>query len=205
MRPLLLFFLSWAVHAQGTVPKGTPEEYPVHAQAKSAALGAEFMIHTFSAGGQAYFIKGYLVVEVALYPPKGRTVDVHTGNFVLRINGRKQEILPQPASVAAAAVAHPEWSNQPHVEADGAAGPATVTLGRPRPTQIPGMPVPGQPAPQQTQRDRVRPEQVLLDTALPQGEHRSPASGFLYFAWTGKTSSIKTLELRYEDAVLKLR
>jgi hypothetical protein len=35
--------------------------------------------------------------------------------------------------------------------------------------------------------------------------HRGAVSGFLYFAYQGKTSSIKSLELMYEAAVLKLR
>lgn len=205
MRPLLLLCFSWAVYAQGTPPKAHADDYPVHAQARSANLGAEFMIHTFSAGGQAYFVKGFLVVEVALYPPTGRNVDVHSGNFVLRVNGRKQEILPQPPSVVATAIAHPEWTSQSHVEASAGAGPASVTLGRPHPVQIPGTPIPGEAPPPEETPGRVKPEQVVLDTALPQGEHRSPVSGFLYFAWTGKTSSIKSLELHYDGATLNLR
>jgi len=215
MRPLLLVLLTGAAFAQGTTPKEKPEDYPVHAQTRSATLGGEFMVHSFSAGEQSYFVKGFLVVEVALYPPKGRMVDTHSGNFILRINGHKQEVLPQPPSVVAAAVAHPEWNSQSRVEGDAGIGPTSVSVGRPRPAEVPGMPIPGQPsAPPQAPRDnpsglppreRVKPQQVVLDTALPEGEHRGPVSGFLYFAWAGKASSIKSLELRYEDAVLKLR
>lgn len=188
----------------------------MYAQARSAALGAEFMVHSCSEGEQTYIVKGFLVVEVALYPPKGRMVDVHSGNFVLRINGRKQELLPQSPALVAASVAHPEWSSNPHhVQADAGEGPATVGVGRPRPVQIPGMPIPGQAsappeAPQDhpsglPPRERMKPDQLVRDTALSQGEHRGPLSGFLYFAYAGKTSAIKSLELRYEDAVLKLR
>jgi hypothetical protein len=206
MRPLLLLPLTWAVFAQGTAPKANPEAYPVHAQARSAALGADFTVHTFSSGEQAYFVKGFLIVEVALFPASPKTIDVHSGNFVLRVNGRKQEFLPQPPSLVAAAVAHPEWSNHRRVQADASAGNARVSLGAPRPSRIPGMPIPGQP-PQSSEGpgSRVKPDQVVLDTALPQGEHRGPVSGFLYFTYDGKTSGIKSLELRYEDAVLKLR
>ena len=216
MRPLLWLCLVGAAFAQGTVPKERPDDYPVHAQARSASLGAEFMVHSFSGGEQTYIVKGFLVVEVALYPPKGQMVDSHSGNFVLRINGRKQELLPQPPSVVAASVAHPEWSGDPnHVQADAGIGGATVGVGRPRPVQIPGMPIPGQPSPtpQAPQnnpsglppRERLTPQQLVLDTALPQGEHRGPLSGFLYFSYAGKASAIKSLELRYEDAILKLR
>jgi hypothetical protein len=51
----------------------------------------------------------------------------------------------------------------------------------------------------------VKPEEVLVQTALPAGLHKGAVSGFLFFAWRGKTSSIKTLELLWNDAVLKLR
>jgi len=215
MRPVLLLCLAGAAFAQGTTPKEKPEDYPTHAQARSAALGAEFMVHSFSGGEQTYIAKGFLVVEVALYPPKGQTLDVHSGNFVLRMNGKRQELLPQAPSLVAASVAHPEWNGQRRVEADAGAGPATIGVGHPRPTQIPGMPTPGQPSspPQVPQdnpsgmppRQRVTPDQLVRDTALPQGQHRYPVSGFLYFPYPGKTASIKSLELRYEDATLKLR
>ncbi|HWC98421.1 MAG TPA: hypothetical protein VG456_16795 [Candidatus Sulfopaludibacter sp.] len=215
MRPLLWFCLVGAIYAQGTTPKEKPEDYPVHAQARSASLGAEFMIHSFSGGEQTYLVKDYIVIEVALYPPKGQPVDVHSGNFMVRINGKKQELLPQPPSIVAASMTHPEWGGPSRVEAGAGAGPAGVSLGQPRPMQIPGIPMPGQtPAPTRVPKDnpgglepreKVTADQLLLITALPQGQSPRPVSGFLYFAYTGKASSIKTLELRYDDALLKLR
>jgi hypothetical protein len=215
MRPLLLLGIAGAVFAQGTTPKPAPEDYPVHGQARSAVVGAEFMVHSFSAGEQTYIVKGYLVLEVALYPPKGQNVDVHSGNFVLHMNGRKQEFLPQSPSVVAATLAHPEWADDRRLTVDGQAGPVGISTGQTRPAQIPGMPIPGQPTPLPRAprdnpsglppREQVQPAQLLLDSALPQGEHHGPVSGFLYFAYSGKISAIKSLELRYEDVTLKLR
>jgi hypothetical protein len=46
---------------------------------------------------------------------------------------------------------------------------------------------------------------LLTETALVEGPHHSAISGFLYFPFGGKVKSIKTLELLYQDAVLKLR
>jgi hypothetical protein len=215
MRPVLLFLFVGLAYAQGTAPRAKSEDYPVHAQARSADVGAEFMVHSFSGGERTYLLKGFLVVEVALYPPEGRTVDVHSGNFMMRVNGRKQELLPQPPSIVVTALAHPEWDGPSRVEAGTGMGDARVTLGQPRPAQIPGIPMPRQvPQPTRVPKDdpsglppseRVKPEKLVLDTALPQGEARRPVSGFLYFAYSGKASSIKSLELRYEDAILKLR
>jgi hypothetical protein len=46
---------------------------------------------------------------------------------------------------------------------------------------------------------------LVVETALPLGPQKWPVSGFLYFAFTGKTSSIKSLELIYNSTVLRLR
>jgi hypothetical protein len=51
----------------------------------------------------------------------------------------------------------------------------------------------------------VTPQELLVQTALPVDPHRGPVSGFLYFPFTGKTSSIKSLELIWQGASLKLR
>ncbi len=57
------------------------------------------------------------------------------------MNGPKQEFLPQSPSVVPATVAHPEWDDARHLEADGEAGPVAVGLDRPQPVQIPRFPV----------------------------------------------------------------
>ena len=77
-------------------------------------------------------------------------------------------------------------------------------------SQIPG---PGTYPPVEVPRDNpsgvtkepVNPNELLLETALVEGPHHAAFSGFLYFPFRGKISSLKTLELLYRDAVLKLR
>jgi hypothetical protein len=51
----------------------------------------------------------------------------------------------------------------------------------------------------------VDPYKLLMETALEEGQHHAPISGFLYFHFRGNIKSIKTLELVYQDTVLKLR
>ena len=75
--------------AIGTEPKPTPEEYDVHGQTKSAAVGAEYMVHSFSGEGRMFLARDYLVVEVALFPPKRQEVNVRPFAFSLRIEGKK--------------------------------------------------------------------------------------------------------------------
>jgi hypothetical protein len=213
--PLLVCCASLALAQGGTEPKPKAEDYDVHAQSKDIAIGAEFMIHSFSGQGQTYITKDFLVVEVALYPPKDQNVTVNEGAFALRINGKKQVLVPVAPSMVASSLQHPEWQTGPRLEAGGGMGNTGVILGRPAPTQVPG----GQPPPQSRvprvpgpdnsggiePERRVTAPELLAQTALPEGPHRGPVSGFLYFPYRGKTTSIKSLELLYEDAVLRLR
>lgn len=216
MRFTLIFFFVRMVFAQGgTEPKTKAEDYDVHAQAKDIAIGAEFMIHSFSGKGQTYIVKDCLVVEVALYPPKGKNVDVSEGAFALRINGKKP-LVPAPPRMVSSTLERPEWQTGPRMEAEGGLGNTGVILGRPVPSQVPGgqrpptsrLPRVGDPPDNPGGIDpepRVSAPELLVQTALPEGLHRGAVSGFLYFPYRGKTTSIKSLELLYEDAVLKLR
>jgi hypothetical protein len=212
---LLLCCASLGLAQGGTEPKPHAEDYDVHGQSKETAIGAEFMIHSFSGQGQTYIAPDFLVVEVALYPPKGQGVTVDEGAFALRINGKRQTLSPAVPSMVVSSLQHPDWrAAGPHLEAGGGLGNTGVILGRPAPTQVPG----GQPPPQSRvprlpspNNGGIEPEkpvtaqELVVQTALPEGPHRGPVAGFLYFPYTGKSTSIKSLELLYEDAVLKLR
>jgi|SRR5271157_816545 len=206
-----IFFLACAAFAQGTGPKPKPDDYPVQALAKvlgqPVALGAEFMVHSFSRGEESYIAPEFLVVEVALYPAKDANLTVSPSQFTLRINGKKQVLPPQPPGLVASSLSHPEWQNRPRFEAGGGMGGIGIGTPRPRPTNMPGQQPDGtQDNPSGTEpRPRVSPQQLAVETALPSGEFHKPVSGYLYFSFKGKTSSIKSLDLLYEETVVKLR
>ena len=180
-------------------------------------MGAEFMIHSFSEGEASYIAPDYLVVEVALYPPRAKAIEIGLSQFHLRVNGKKQPLPAQPPQMVAMSLSHPQWREAPRLEADAGMGNVGVGIGHPRPEDIPGMPPePGtrRPPPPEVPKDNpggigprepVRPEELVVRTALPEGEIHSPRSGFLYFAYKGKIGSIKSLELLYGDVVVKLR
>jgi hypothetical protein len=216
MRCIVFLYAAAVAFAQGTTPKPTPEEYPVHADAGSIAVGAEFMVHSFSRGEQTFIAQDYLVVDVALFPPKGQGVDVEPGKFSLRINGKRIALMAQAPAMVAASLNHREWQQRPGATADIGMGGVGIGLGHPRQTApFPGAPpesrLPQPPRspdannPSGVEKEQVKPEELVVQTALPEGVHRGAVSGFLYFAYKGKTSSIKSLELLYEGAVLKLR
>jgi hypothetical protein len=155
------------------------------------------MVHSVLAEEQSTVVKDYLVVEVALFPAKGASIRSEPGAFTLRLNGKT--------------VAH----TAPQVVALEMHDPLTVRRPQaPPPTgrwPVPRQPIPMPQPPSQEERagieprERVPAHQLVVQTALPEGTFEGPVSGYLYFPYKGKTASIQTLELVYNDAVLKLR
>jgi hypothetical protein len=217
MRLLLAVASTAFAYAQGTTPKAAAADYPVHGEAHGIPIGAEYMVHSFGNGEQMYVVEKYLVVEVALYFQKTAATAVEISKFELIINGKRPSLTPQAPASVAWNLAHPEWQVQqpPRVSAEAGAGP--VILGTPgsRPQPIPGSPQSRLPAPPRApdadppggiqRKTPLKPEELLIQTALPTEPGRGPICGFLYFPYNGKTSSIKSLELTWEGVSLKLR
>ena len=204
---------------QGTEPKASADEYPVHTQLGDGAVGAEYMVHSFSRGQAYYLAKDYLVVEVALFPAEGKKLEIHFSDFQLRINGRKPALLPVAPEMVASSLDHAELSDRPRPVVAASVDNRTVVLGAP-PQQRPPYPTDPRteprPIPRVPQDDDAsgiehpapeRADVLVVDVALPEGpqERKGPVSGYLYFAYSGRTSSIKSLELLYGPAVLKLK
>ena len=215
--PILLTFAA-PLWGQGTTPKVKAEEYPVHGAAGAVTLGADYTVHSLSLAGDLFIAPDYLVVEVALYGKADEKFEVNAGRFTLRVNGKKSVLLPQSPGMVAASIKYADWEMRRGVEMSAGVGDADVVLGRPRPTErFPGDPRPGQErlpqppqAPEQENRSgmekqaKVKPEDAVVAAALPEGTVRGPVSGYLYFAYKGKAGKIKSLELLYDGAVLKL-
>src|SRR5215471_9667051 len=109
MRIAIGFLAAVVAWAQGTTPKTKASDYPVHDAIGSTEIGADYMVHSFGRGEQLFIVERYLVVEVALFPPKDGTVTVDPLHFGLRVNGKKIPITPQPPSMVAAHLKHREW------------------------------------------------------------------------------------------------
>ena len=160
MRYLLLLFCIFLLFG-GTETKPKVEDYEVHARAKNVAIGAEYTVHSFSRGEQMFIANDYLVVEVALFTPKGTAFDVQRGDFSLRINKKEPLDAAEPRYVVAD-MEHPEWKPQRdglHSEGTVGLGNIGVAINPPQanPNPFPGsrtsgppprllvFPVPGQP------------------------------------------------------------
>jgi hypothetical protein len=204
----------WGQH--GTPTKGSPAEYPVHVTAGELALGAEYLVHSVSSGGQTFVVPKHLVVEVAVFPAKGRAVELASGQFSLRINGKKKDVLhPEAPAFVAASLKYADWEGSRGLEV----GLGPITIGRPTTVgRFPGdnrEPQPRTPprAPDQNpagvqKEASLTAEETVVDAALPEDRAAGPVSGHLYFPYRGKVKSLKSLELIYqhgdEQSILRL-
>jgi len=207
-----------SIYPEGTQTKSSAGEYPVHATSGSLSIGAEYVVHSFGSGEEMYLAENYLVVEVALFPPKGQGITPEPARFTLRVNGKKAVLYAQSPQMVASNLNHRDWNAPRGPMADLGVGGANVGLGYPQsrnpfpgapdeqrrlpaPPRAPDAGAPGGGEP----KERVRPEDVLIRTALPEDVHRGPVSGFLYFPYAGKASGVKSVELLFQDVVMKLK
>jgi hypothetical protein len=211
---LVLLALAPALAQRGVPPKANAADYPAHAQAGDVAVGAEYTTRSIPGpGGVTVDALDYLCVEVALFPPKGTKLAVADQQFMLRINGKKEALYPEAPGFVASALKYPDWERRPQLEGSGGLGGVGVILGQPRTVgRFPGdrrdsdAQTPPQPrAPDSTpggveRQSKVRPEEVVVDAALPAGDFSGPIAGYLYFRYPKKTKSIKTLELLWTSA-----
>jgi hypothetical protein len=183
-----------------------------------AGVTAEFQVRSISSGEKMFVSEDHIVVEVTVTPPDKQEIAVSHGHFTLRMNGRKQLLLPQPPQFVAAAFKYPDWHRQRGLTMQ--AGP--VILGGPQISErFPGDPNPGRrrlPAPPGApeaedrsgmEKEEVRPEELVVQAALPEGPASLPVKGYLYFPYRGAIKKIKRLELIYAgpagDTTIRLR
>ena len=198
-----------SVYVLGTTPKAKAADYDAHAKLGDVEIGAEFMVRSFARGEAMYIARDYITVEVALYAPKDKPLDIGYLDFQLSINGKKQTLTPQNPQTVAMTLSHPDWQqDRPGVEASAGAGNTRVTLGGPPHTPLPTGDPPGtypQTAPKIPRPDppggvepqsRASASQIAVECALPDGSQRAPVSGFLYFVYSGNTKSIQQVVLQ---------
>lgn len=210
MRTLLVFMAAChALAAQGIEPKANASDYPVHTRVGDLSIGAEYMVHSVSGPEVSFTTEDYLVVEVALYPPRTGTM-VRGREWTLRINGKGDELLTQTPGMVAHSMKYADLNRRRRL----VVGAGPVILGQPAPAErFPGDPrgrrgqAPGQV---QTDEPPVDLTEVIQRVALLEGDINRPISGYLFFPWRGKLSKIRKVELIWrpetgEPIVLPIR
>lgn len=193
---------------EGTRARADGADYPAHAERDGIAIGAAILSpdqvrNTFATD----LNRGYLVVEVALYPNSSSSVDVARSDFALRIAGTQTARAANPRAIAASrqkgANSPGNIDVYPQVGIGYESGPrgydpvtGTVRGGGIRTSAGVGVGG-GAPGPASTDRDRKTMELELLEKSLPEGATTRPVAGYLYFPLAARKKSA-TYELEYQ-------
>lgn len=208
MRVALLFTAITLLRAQGAPPKTQAGDYPVHVQLDSVTLAAEYLVHSIPTAKGTLVANDFLVVEAAFFGPALSRLKMCPDHFTLRINGKGSPLMTQSAGMVADSIKYP--GIRPHLETTGSvtgADGGTVSVGpRPPTSRFPGDGNDRQRTPSVTEKhDEDALEYRVQSASLPEGEHPLPRAGLLYFAYSGKTKNIRSLELLYDGPMGKAR
>ncbi len=167
---------------------------------------AGFCGHAVPHKGTTYFTAGHVVVEVEVLPDKANPIRLSSGEFRLRVNGKKELLEAETPGMVAASLKYSDWSQRPQLQAQ--AGPVIVGGPRQQP-RFPGDRQPGTPSRTDARvDDREAPQtdaEAVVEAALPEGLTLGPTKGLVYFPYRGKLKGLKTIEILWGERVLKIQ
>jgi hypothetical protein len=181
-----------ATELKGMPPRVAPTEYQAQAQAGKVTVAAEFLGHSVPTPEGTYTSEDFVVVEAALFGPPDARTKLITGDFSLRINGKKVALPSQPYQLVFHSLKDPEWEpsskdtkSKTSLNTNGGgpndpgSAPATVHM----PIEL-----------------RRAMEQHVQRVSMLEGERALPQAGLIFFEYRGKPQSIRSLELIYSGA-----
>jgi hypothetical protein len=199
----------------GIKPRAAVEDYPVRGSTPSVSIGAHRLSAGEVSGGFATDLSpGYIVLEVAVYPNNGKSVDLGPGDFLLRRAGTKEAVRPAaPKAIAAAlqrSAAHDrEITLSPTVGVGYESGPRGYDPvygrrgGGVNTSVGVGVGVGGNQAPASTPEDRKTMALELGEKQLPEKVISGPVAGYLYFPLAEK-KRLGAWELEYDGPAGKV-
>jgi hypothetical protein len=205
VRRAVLLIALLPLYAQNGPPRLKAADYPAHASASGMEIGAEYLVHSIPGEAGFYFAKEYLVVDVGVFSTTREGVDIKSGQFSLRINDGKLVLVPASPGTVAGALKYPDWENQRATTVQ--AGPVIYgtppTVGRfpgDRREPVPvSPPVDDPPNPSGTEpRAPKSIDESIASIALSEGPTNKTAKGCLFFRFSGKMKSIRSLDLVYD-------
>jgi hypothetical protein len=213
----VLFVLAAVAQAQGTTPKPAASDYPAQAVAGPFTFAADNLVHSVPTSRGVYLAPDYLVIEVAVYGPVSAKPEFSLGQFYLSVNKGKPYPTTPPSFVIAA-IQNPQLEGPQMASEIGLAGGPSVVIGpRPQP-RFPGDPtappprkvdVPKPPNRSGQPDEPISIEDLVNRSIFPEGAYGVPKAGVIFFRYSGKMKSIRSVELLYEgplgSARLKLQ
>jgi len=199
-----------AADDSGIPPRPKPSDYPVHETAKNAVLAAAIVPPEQVRKMLTPDIsKGYVVVEVAIYPEDGHSFDVDLLDFSLKVGNQiihadkpRDVAMPWPEKTGPLSSDRgPTVTTETGVMVARGTNPVT---GRPQTSTgtWEGVGVSNDPRdrpapPPSNKPDRSAAEARVRDRALPLGETKRAVAGYLYFPQYGKKHKGDSMALNF--------
>jgi hypothetical protein len=206
---IALAALVWADN-RGMRPRPTPNDYPARQTVDGVTLAAAVLTPEQVKRRFATDLnRGYLVVEVAVFPEPGHDIEMATRDFLARFGSDPDTERPLSTQVIAARLGKkdpgppstPDALSKVHVYTEetvgvykGANGRGGVYTGTTTGVGVGNTPTPPPPA-RSSGMTHTDVQQELDSMALPEGKLSEEVAGYLYFAKPAKPKS--TLNLTY--------
>lgn len=207
----------------GIRPRPSAQDYGAHETAAGVTLGAsvippEQVKHMFATD----LNRGYVVVEVAVYPEGGQEVELSASDFALKVGTGDMVRPTSPRAIASVL----QRGKDPGRASDVTLYPSATIGYESGPVYDPvtgqrrgggmyggggvGVGVGGNQGPQpppraSTDRDRITMQQELEDKALPEGKYTRQVAGYLYFPRPSGKQKNALYEVTYYGASGKVR
>jgi hypothetical protein len=195
---LVLLLSSWSLadSRRGLKPRATPADYPVVERQSDVTIAAEQLsrkqVHNSFASD---LNRGFIVVEVGLFPKPDSSVQVSADQFVLRVAGSNRVIRPSDPETISRVLQKKSDSRDVVLQPTGTIGVTTgigvIGSGGGRPTA-------------NTPADRTTMERELRDKSLPEGKIDKSVAGYVYFPVTSGRSATYDLEYTAKDQVVRI-
>ena len=179
---------------KGTVPRSSAAQYPIHAQRDDISVGAKLLNRQETRKTFVSDVNSCCsVLEIAVYPEKGKPLNVSLNDFVLRArNTESAATKPSTPGVAAASI-----QKDAKTGTDVAVYPSTgigyssgtvydPATGRRQGGGVytqsgVGVAIGSPSGPGVSDKDRSVMQTELSEKGLPEGSASAPVSGYVYF------------------------
>lgn len=193
----------------GLTPRAKPSDYAVHETAKTAVIAASIvspdMVRKILTPDIS---KGYVVVEVAIYPQDGHSFDVDLMDYSLKVGDQvihadkpRDVAMPWPEKKPTLGDRGPAVTTESGVIVAHGPNPATgkpqTTTGTWEGVSVSNDPRDRNPPPPSNRPDQSAAEARVRERALPLGETKHAVAGYLYFPQYGKKHKGDAIALNY--------
>jgi hypothetical protein len=207
MRLVVSFLLSGAVlFGQALPPRPAPADYAAHGEDKGVKIAAEVLSPDQVRNMFSTDLSNYVVIEVAVWPPAGKTLDLSSVDFALKLDGNRSPIRPVSPRTIAGVLQRKGRSRRDDIVLYPTVGVTTGSWGTGTNVGVGvGMGGGGAPGPASTDQDRRTMQMELEERDLPDTIVQKPVAGYLYFPAGSKNRKLTTVELLYDSDAASLK